>query len=858
MALTKLQGQLLDTITSLTANNIIASNNITYSGTLTGVTGTYSGTVTANNIISSNNVTYSGTLTGSADVVNIGSGQIYKDANGNIGIGTSSPGYKLTVNGGNGNAIVYAGAANTAALGCIGAIPYVGSISNSSFLLLTNATVQGVLDTAGNFGLGVTPSAWTSATALQVQNTAIEGRVSNPSYGTFSANAFSQAGVWKYISSDYASRYTQYQANHYWYTAGTGTANNTITDFATAKMILDSSGNLGIGTTLTNASKVSIQNTAGNSTIGSSLSLLIGGKSGASVVGERQEIGFRSWYGYNTYTGSMAGIGIITTSTSSNELVDLYFYTAATGASLTPVERMRIDSSGNLGLGVTPSGWGTSGSAYKAFQYGVSGFLAGRTSNEIMCLGSGAYNDGTNWKYSLSGNYATLYQQSSGNHYWNTAGTGTAGNTFTFTQAMTLDTSGNLSVIGKLGVNGNSVGSHIHSYQLPGSLNGNYNYINLGTWTTSQNGLPMTMKIVTMGGYNADRSQDVWYEVYFKTSNAGSNASGFYADGYVVRHGFSSILSNLYVVQNSQSSYTFYAKFSSLIGNGSFYEINPGAGTWTHTVTDTGSTSAPAGTGSDIVTSSNYTAVDTYYLNNNNIDIGNGSRFNTAPTSGNAWFSTASYGVSQGDNRTHFGYNTGAGTYTNYIRGAATYMYGSTYINNNASVGGAGQISSGALSIFAGGASGVGWGTGLNIGDSSNYFGIIQDGGITRFRNYGTGGYDFRNSGGTTILALDNSGNMTVTGTITESSSIVLKENINPISNALNLINQLVGVTYDRKSTKKKEAGLIAEEVDKVIPDIVSRNGDGKPEGIQYTKLTAYLIEAVKELSKEIELLKNK
>ena len=826
MALTKLQGQLLDTITSLTANNIISSNNITYSGT----------------------------LTGSANVVNIGSGQIYKDSSGSVGIGTTSPGYKLTVNGGNGNAIVYAGAANTAALGCIGAIPYVGSISNSSFLLLTNATVQGVLDTAGNFGLGVTPSAWTSATALQVQNTAIEGRVSNPSYGTFSANAFSQAGVWKYISSDYASRYTQYQANHYWYTAGTGTANNTITDFATAKMILDSSGNLGIGTTLTNASKVSIQNTAGNSTIGSSLSLLIGGKSGASVVGERQEIGFRSWYNYNTYTGSMAGMGIITTSISGNELVDLYFYTAATGASLTPVERMRIDSSGNLGLSVTPSGWGSN---FKSLQIGSSTGLFNDSSGVGSYLVNNAYFDGSSYKY-LNSSYATVYAQFAGQHQWRIASSNTAGSAVTFTNAMTLDNSGNLSVIGKLGVNGNSVGSHIHSYQIPIALNGNYNYINLGTWTTSQNGWPMTMKIVTMAGYNADRAQDVWYEVYFKTSNASSNASGFYADGYVVRHGFSSVLSNLYVVQNSQSSYTFYAKFSSLIGNGSFYEINPGWGTWTHTVTDTGSTSAPAGTGSDIVTSSNYTAVDTYYLNNNNIDIGNGSRFNTAPTSGNAWFSTAAYGVSQGDNRTHFGYNTGAGTYTNYIRGAATYMYGSTYINNNASVGGAGQISSGALSIFAGGASGVGWGTGLNIGDSSNYFGIIQDGGITRFRNYGTGGYDFRNSGGTTILALDNSGNMTVTGTITESSSIVLKENVNPITNSLNLINQLVGVTYDRKSTKKKEAGLIAEEVDKVIPDIVSRNDDGDPEGIQYTKLTAYLIEAVKELSKEIELLKNK
>ena len=49
----------------------------------------------------------------------------------------------------------------------------------------------------------------------------------------------------------------------------------------------------------------------------------------------------------------MAGMGIITTSTSGNESADLYFYTAATGTSLTPVERMRITSAGLVGIGTT-------------------------------------------------------------------------------------------------------------------------------------------------------------------------------------------------------------------------------------------------------------------------------------------------------------------------------------------------------------------------------------------------------------------------------------------------------------------------------------------------------------------------
>jgi hypothetical protein len=94
---------------------------------------------------------------------------------------------------------------------------------------------------------------------------------------------------------------------------------------------------------------------------------------------------------------------------------------------------------------------------------------------------------------------------------------------------------------------------------------------------------------------------------------------------------------------------------------------------------------------------------------------------------------------------------------------------------------------------------------------------------------------------------------------ITETSSIVYKENVNPIMQALDAIVQLTGVTYDRKDgSRTNEAGLIAEEVNKVLPNIVTKNDEGNPEGIQYTKLTAYLIECIKELKSEIDILKGK
>lgn len=88
---------------------------------------------------------------------------------------------------------------------------------------------------------------------------------------------------------------------------------------------------------------------------------------------------------------------------------------------------------------------------------------------------------------------------------------------------------------------------------------------------------------------------------------------------------------------------------------------------------------------------------------------------------------------------------------------------------------------------------------------------------------------------------------------LTETSSIALKENIQPIENALDKILALTGYIYDRKDgSAQNEAGLIKEEVEQIIPNIVS--GDG----IHYTKLGAYLIESVKSLHKEILELKSK
>ena len=116
------------------------------------------------------------------------------------------------------------------------------------------------------------------------------------------------------------------------------------------------------------------------------------------------------------------------------------------------------------------------------------------------------------------------------------------------------------------------------------------------------------------------------------------------------------------------------------------------------------------------------------------------------------------------------------------------------------------------------------------------------------------------NNSGSTMLSCDTSGNFVATGNVSAYSDLALKEDIYQIENALEKVKKLRGVHFTRKSDNTKEIGVVANEVEKVIPELVDEHQDkdlGVVKTMKYANTVGLLIEAVKDLSNQVEELKN-
>ena len=114
----------------------------------------------------------------------------------------------------------------------------------------------------------------------------------------------------------------------------------------------------------------------------------------------------------------------------------------------------------------------------------------------------------------------------------------------------------------------------------------------------------------------------------------------------------------------------------------------------------------------------------------------------------------------------------------------------------------------------------------------------------------------FLSTNGTTAVTISSAQNTTFAGTITENSSLRYKENVETIKYGLDKVLQMRGVSYNKKDNGVKEIGVIAEEIYDVLPEVVLKTEEGEIDSVSYGRITAVLIEAIKDLKKEIEDLK--
>jgi len=362
---------------------------------------------------------------------------------------------------------------------------------------------------------------------------------------------------------------------------------------------------------------------------------------------------------------------------------------------------------------------------------------------------------------------------------------------------------GNQTVNGNLTATGVVTGS---SYQIGSNL------FAFGSYANGNAFLGFAGNTTTTGIWNTASGQ---YALYFNTSGYANTASGEYA---------------LYF--NTSGTYNTASGFGALSSNTSGYD-NTASGTEALNDNTTGHENTASGLGAlysntsgSYNTASGYNALSANTTATENTADGYNALTSTSTGGGNtASGFEALYSDTTGYFNTAVGYqalyNNTTGTYLTCI--GYECVPGEDGLSNATAIG-AHAVVSQSNSLVLGGTGQ--WAVKVGIGTATP----------------------------SNILTIARGAGHPVSDSWETYSSRRWKTNIHPLANALGKVEQLRGVSYDLKNSGKHEIGVIAEEVGQVVPEVVSYEKNGKDAtGVDYSRLTALLIEATKEQQREIQ-----
>jgi hypothetical protein len=755
------------------------------------------------------------------------------DASGNLGLGTSTPSYKLDVFDAAGTSVVVGAATGKIFIYGDNVGGTVGTLTSIPLRFSTNGTEKMRLDASGNLGLGVTPSAWTSGSQAFENST-----YASSIYG-YTRNAYFNGSSWIYVGSTFASRYAQFESQHLWYTAPSGTAGAAIT--FTQAMTLNAVGNLMMGTT--------------TASTGFSRISLVGGES----TGTGANTGIQLTYNSSTYGG-----GAITTINAAGGGLSFYTFTGNVGAE-SYSQAMTLYSSGNLLL---QTGGTRADNGYKLDVNGTGRF-SGNVSGGYLGITIKNNSSGTN-AAQLSLQTLTqdwLLNTRTDNHfsiYNNTAGTTpflldkTTG-AATFSSSITSTKTSDL-------VFSNTSGGTNRLYNLLQNTTG---YLLTGIEGATAGSL-VTGSTAYAGVITTNANSDLVFGTSFIKRLSIDKSTGAAT--------FSSSVTSSGTITAKDTTNDASVLMTGLDGAYGLIQANNAAGSLTKNLVlqkyggNVGIGCTPSY--SLDVKSSARILNDTGAFSITNFYVAADKQGSSAPDPYNiggirsqfadsAW--TSAKTILLGSALTGYGNPTERISFltdgTNLITSMSgrvcigvTTPYGSNLLNVN---GGIYATSSVAAVVAADLDMMVFQNTGATYTKSCLVASMTATGGTGSYFFYG------QQSTSTAAIKIFSNGNIQNTnnsyGAI---SDVRLKENIKDATPKLDDLMKVKVRNYNLKGESNKQLGVISQELEAIFPNMIEEStnmGENmKIKGVKYSVFVPMLIKAVQELKAEIEILKNK